>query len=97
MVATGMAVAVGLLGLQTRTMRVAAVVSRAIASRSWVSSSSSGTSIARAPVIAARGGHIANDGQAQTISAPGSSIAVAAASGISHEPLPSVTLLVGMS
>ena len=40
---TGSAVAVGLFGLQTITMRVAAVTSRAIASRSWRPSSSSGT------------------------------------------------------
>ena len=56
--------AVGLFGLQTITMRVAAVTSRAIASRSWRPSASSGTVTARAPVIAARCGYIENDGQA---------------------------------
>ena len=52
----GSAVLVGLLGLQTITMRVAAVISRPIASRSWRSSASSGTSRARAPEAAARCG-----------------------------------------
>ena len=61
---TGSAVAVGLFGLQTTTMRVACVTSRAIASRSCRPAASSGTVIARAPVIAARCGYIENDGHA---------------------------------
>ena len=60
----GRAVAVGLFGLQTSTMRVAAVTSRAIASRSCRPSASRGTVIARAPPAAARCGYIENDGQA---------------------------------
>ena len=49
-------VEVGLLGLQISTRRVATVISAAIASRSWRSSSSRGTSMARAPEAAARCG-----------------------------------------
>ena len=48
--------AVGLLGLQTITMRVAAVTSRAIASRSCSPASFSGTVISRAPEAAAMWG-----------------------------------------
>src|SRR3989337_2887078 len=44
----GSAVEVGLFGLQTMTRRVAAVISRAIASRSWRGSASRATVIARA-------------------------------------------------
>ena len=48
--------AVGLFGLQTITIRVAAVTSFAIASRSCSPASFSGTVTARAPDIAARCG-----------------------------------------
>ncbi len=54
--AGGMPVAVGLFGLQTISVRVAPVTSRAIASRSCSPASFSGTVIARAPDIAARCG-----------------------------------------
>ena len=83
------AVDVGLLGLQISTSRVATVTSVAIASRSWRSSSSSGTWIARAPEAAARCGYTLNAGHAYTTSAPVSSSASPAASRMSHEPLPS--------
>ena len=53
MASGGSAVALGLFGLQTITMRVAAVTSRAIASRSCSPASFSGTVTARAPAIAA--------------------------------------------
>ena len=53
MAAGGSAVAEGLLGLHTSTIRVAAVTSLAIASRSCSPASFSGTVIARAPDIAA--------------------------------------------
>ena len=53
---SGSAVEVGLFGLQTITSRVATVISSRIAPRSWRWSSSSGTSIARAPEAAARCG-----------------------------------------
>jgi hypothetical protein len=58
------AVALGLLGLQTITSRVAAVISAAIASRSCSPSSFSGTVTARAPDIAASCGYIENEGHA---------------------------------
>ena len=83
--------AVGLLGLQTSTRRVAAVTSRAIASRSCRPAASTGTLIAVAPDWAASWEYMENDGQACTSSAPGSSSASAAASRISHEPLPTAT------
>ena len=89
------AVEVGLFGLQTRTSRVAAVTSAAIASRSWRSAASSGTSIARAPEAAARCGYTLNDGHAYTISAPGSSSASPAASRMSHDPLPTAIRFCG--
>ncbi len=54
--ANGSAVEVGLLGLQTITSRVAAVISASIASRSWHWPSSSGTVTAVAPEAAARCG-----------------------------------------
>ena len=53
---SGSDVEVGLLGLQMSTSRVATVISVAIASRSWRSSESSGTWMARAPEAAARCG-----------------------------------------
>ena len=53
---SGSAVDVGLFGLQTITRRVATVISRAIAARSWRSSASSGTRISVAPDAAARCG-----------------------------------------
>ena len=56
MSSNGSAVEVGLFGLQTITRRVAAVISAAIASRSWHWPSSSATVIARAPEAAARCG-----------------------------------------
>ncbi len=56
MSASRTAVLVGLLGLQTSTSRVATVISRSIADRSWRSCSSSATVIARAPEAAARCG-----------------------------------------
>ncbi len=52
---------------------------------------STGTVMARAPDCAARCGYMENDGHAYTSSAPGSSSASAAASRISHEPLPTAT------
>jgi hypothetical protein len=55
---------VGLLGLQMSTSRVATVISAAIASRSWRSSSSRATAIARAPDAAARCGYTLNAGHA---------------------------------
>ncbi len=60
----GMWVPVGLLGLQTIAIWVAAVTSAAIASRSCTSPSASGTRISRAPVSAPRCGYIEKDGQA---------------------------------
>ncbi len=54
--ASGTAVEVGLLGLQTSIIRVATVTSRAIASRSWRCSPSSATVTAVAPDAAARCG-----------------------------------------
>ena len=56
MSASGTAVLVGLLGLQISASRVAWVTSLSIASRSWRSSASSGTVIARAPEDALRCG-----------------------------------------
>ena len=53
---SGSAVEVGVFGLQTITSRVATLISRRIASRSWRCSASSGTSSARAPDAAARCG-----------------------------------------
>jgi hypothetical protein len=53
---SGRAVDVGLFGLQTMISRVAAVTSRRMAARSWWCPESTGTSIARAPVAAARCG-----------------------------------------
>ena len=58
------AVALGLLGLQTSTSRVAAVTSEAIASRSCSPASVSGTVTAVAPDMAASCGYIENDGHA---------------------------------
>ena len=56
MSSSGIAVDVGLLGLQTRTSRVAAVISASIASRSCSWASLSGTLMSVAPVAAARCG-----------------------------------------
>ncbi len=56
MSASGSAVPVGLLGLQTIARRVTTVISRSIAGRSWRSSPSSPTVIARAPEEAASWG-----------------------------------------
>src|SRR5215210_9025983 len=95
MAAGGMPVAVGLFGLQTIAIRVAAVTSRAMAARSCSALSFNGTVAARAPDIAASCGYIENDGQAYTSSAPGSSIASAAARSSSHEPLPTAIRPVG--
>jgi hypothetical protein len=86
-----------LLGLQTITRRVATVISRAIASRSWQPVASRGTLIARAPLMAARWGYIENEGQAYTSSASGSSMASAAARRISQDPLPTATRPTGTS
>jgi hypothetical protein len=57
-------VALGLLGLQTSTSRVAAVISAAIAPRSCSPASVSGTVTARAPDIAASCGYMEKEGQA---------------------------------
>ncbi len=64
MSSSGSAVDVGLFGLQTISSRVATVISRAIASRSCSWRSLSGTSIARAPLAAARCGYTEKDGHA---------------------------------
>ena len=57
-------VEVGLFGLQTIAIWVAAVISVAIASRSCSSPSPSATLTSRAPESGARYGYIENDGQA---------------------------------
>ena len=57
-------VEVGLFGLQTIAICVAAVISAAIASRSCSSPSPSGTRISRAPESGARYGYIENEGHA---------------------------------
>ena len=82
-------VEVGLLGLQTRTSRVATVISPTIASSWWRSSASSGTSIARAPD---GGGEVRIDAERR----PGVhdlrsrlEQRLAAASRMSHDPFPS--------
>ena len=64
MSASGRAVLVGLFGLQTIARRVTTVISRSIPGRSWRSSASSLTVIARAPEEAASWGYTENEGHA---------------------------------
>src|SRR3984957_5124759 len=63
MLASATAVLVGLLGLHTSTRRVATVISRSIAGRSWRSFASRATVMARAPGGAGGGGEGRVDGE----------------------------------